>query len=84
MPYIKKSLRSRYDKSLSTLPVIASKGGLEYCVFKLFLNYMSDIDWKYKNLHDAVYAIIHAGEEARRRFLDVREDEALKKNGDIK
>ncbi len=83
MPYIQQSLRVRYDKTLNDLRVITSKGALEYCVFKLFLNYMKDVDWNYKNLHDAVYAIIHAGEEAKRRFLDVREDVALGKNGDI-
>ncbi len=83
MPYINKSLRGRYDKVLNELPVITQKGALEYCVFKLFLNYMSDIEWKYGDLHDAIYAIIHAGEEAKRRFLDIREDIALGKNGDI-
>ncbi len=83
MPYIPQSLRVRYDITLNDLPVITGKGSLEYCVFKLFLNYMKDVEWNYKNLHDAVYGIIHAGEEAKRRFLDVREDEALGKNGDI-
>ncbi len=83
MPYIKPISRCRYDKILNELPVITHKGSLEYCVFKLFLNYMSDVEWNYKNLHDAVYAIIHAGEETKRRFLDTKEDESLKKNGDI-
>ncbi len=83
MPYIKQSLRDRYDKPLNKMPVITSKGALEYCVFKLFLNYMSDITYNYANLHNAIYAIIHAGEEAKRRFLDKKEDIALGKNGDI-
>ncbi len=84
MPYIKPISRCRYDKILNELPFITNKGALEYCVFKLFLHYMKDIDRSYKNLHDAVYAIIHAGEETKRRFLDTKENESLKKNGDIK
>ncbi len=83
MPYIKQILRCRYDKVLNELPVISGKGALEYCVLKLFFNYMSDVTWSYKSLHDAVYAIIHAGEEAKRRFLDIKEDESITKNGDI-
>ncbi len=44
---------------------------------------MSDVKWNYRSLHDAVYAIIHAGEEVKRRYLDVEEDRAIKRNGDI-
>lgn len=37
----------------------------------------------YDNLHDTVYAAIHAGEEYKRRYLDPREDGAKERNGDI-
>ncbi len=83
MPYIKPYEREEYDKVLDNLIYIWNKGSLEYCVFKLFKIYMKFKPINYANLHDAVYAIIHVGEEIKRRFLDRREDYARKENGDI-
>jgi hypothetical protein len=84
MPYIKKELRGCYDVIIDNLPDIQTKGELEYCVFKLIKKYMSAREYKYSNLHNAVYAAIHASEEFKRRFLDSREDQAIIENGDIK
>jgi len=83
MPYIKKELRGHYDVIIDNLPKIDSKGDLEYCIFKLMNKYMSNREYRYSNLHDAVYAAIHAGEEFKRRFLDPRENQAIMENGDI-
>jgi len=83
MPYIKKSERDVFDEVLNRMPILTAKGQLEYCIFKLMLQYMEERLANYSNLHDCTYAAIHAGEEFRRRFLDRREDDARIDNGDV-
>jgi hypothetical protein len=83
MPYIKKEERSKFDVVLNELPPITIKGELEYCIYKLMQRYMIGKVPSYTNLHDATYASQHCADEFRRRFLDKREDEAIKVNGDI-
>ena len=98
MPYIEPPDRQRLDNVLDSLSdpinriysdyykndvIFRNKGELEYCLFKLMKLYMSDRIASYCSLHSCVYAVIHAGEEFRRRFLDKREDEARQENGDI-
>lgn len=83
MPYIKKSDRTRYDIVLDQIGSIDGKGELEYCIFKLMRRYMCDKEERYSTLHDAAYAAAHCSDEFRRRFLDVREDDARHENGDI-
>ncbi len=84
MPYIKKEDREPYDEVLDELlPSIFTKGELEYCVTKLMWRYMATRMWSYSDLHDAVYATIHAADEFRRRHLDKREDFAIEANGDV-
>lgn len=79
MPYIKEHLR----KDTLIPDRIPTKGELEYYIFLLMRIYMKDKDYNYTNLHDTVYSAMHCADEFRRRFLDKREDIALKKNGDI-
>lgn len=81
MPYIKD--REQYDRILNQFGIIPTKGDLEYCVFKLMKIFMKSKDYRYSTLHDCVYAIIHCGHEFERRFLDKREDQAIRENGDI-
>ena len=83
MPYIKTDYRPHYDEILKKIEMIGTKGELEYCVFKLMLKYMSQRPYKYTELHDTTYAVMHCADEFRRRFLDKREDEAMQENGDI-
>ena len=83
MPYIAKNKRELYDIALCDMPLIESKGELEYCVFKLMKRYMADKEMRYSTLHDCVYAVAHSSDEFRRRFLDKREEDAIAKNGDI-
>lgn len=83
MPYIVKEKRDIYDQVLNQLRIIETKGDLEYCIFKLLKIYMTNKTVNYSNLHDTVYAAIHAGHEYERRYLDVRENQAMGKNGDI-
>jgi hypothetical protein len=82
MPYISENDREQF-KYLDKIFKIENKGMLEYCIFKLLKIYMKDKTVCYYTLHDATYAAIHAGEEFKRRYLDKREDEAIKINGDI-
>lgn len=83
MPYITQPKRFKYKRTLESIGFIDSKGELEYCIFKLMKIYMQNKEVNYSNLHDTVYSAIHCGDEFKRRFLDKREDEALKKNGEI-
>ena len=83
MPYIPESERLVYDWTLEEFANIPNKGHLEYIIFTIMKLYMKDKKWTYCNLHDTVYAVQHCADEYRRRFLDVREDEARERNGDI-
>jgi hypothetical protein len=86
MPYISKQDRQKYetiDKAISLTPEITRKGDLEYLVFKLMVKFMATREKRYSTLHDTVYAVAHASDEYRRRYLDNRENEAIILNGDI-
>jgi len=83
MPYIEKSQRRKYNILLDHIYEIETKGDLEYCIFKLQKIYMKTRKFKYSNLHDTVYAAQHCSDEFRRRYLDKRENEARKNNGDV-
>lgn len=83
MPYIKKTSRDRFVNALLRVPLMTSKGELEFCVYYLMVLYMKVRKQCYSDLHDTVYAVHHAADEYRRRHLDKREDAARKANGDI-
>lgn len=85
MPYIKKEDRDKYNEVSYEIinHKIETKGDLEYLVFLLMKQYMSNREMRYSTLHDCVYAVAHASDEFRRRYLDKREDEAKEANGDI-
>ena len=83
MPYIKSEDRVKFDKVLDRMPVINTKGELEYCIFRLMNIYMKDKERRYSTLHDTVYAAQHCSDEYRRRFLDKREEQAIWENGDV-
>ena len=83
MPYIKQKNRGKYNLILDNLPEIETKGDLEYCVYKLMKKFMKTRELRYTPLHSCIYAVIHAGQEFKRRYLDKRENEAIKTNGDI-
>jgi hypothetical protein len=87
MPYIKSEDRAKYqsvDKAIAQLDEITTKGDLEFLVFRLMVKFMATREKRYSTLHDTVYAVAHASDEYRRRFLDAREDDARIVNGDIK
>lgn len=83
MPYIAKQDRNKYREILDQIQKIDTKGDLEYCIYFLMKRYMKDKEFRYSTLHDTVYAAIHCGDEYRRRNLDIRENAAMEKNGDI-
>jgi hypothetical protein len=83
MPYIAKPDRPQYADILKQLPDLKTKGDLEFCLFYLLLKYMKNREYKYTQLHEAVYAAQHCADEFRRRFLDHREDTAILQNGDV-
>jgi len=83
MPYIDPKDRPKFRDVLNKMPIMKTKGELEYCIFVLMRQYMSELPIKYSNLHDTVYAAQHCADEFRRRFLDDREDAARASNGDI-
>ena len=83
MPYIKSENRATIKSVLELMPILKTKGELEYAIFYLMKHYMKQRDYRYTELHDCVYASMHCADEFRRRFLDKREDEAREKNGDV-
>lgn len=85
MPYIDQNQRQKYSDIVYDISniEIETKGDLEYLVFVLMKKFMSTREQRYSTLHEVVYAVIHAGEEYRRRYLDKREDTARETNGDI-
>ena len=83
MPYIKDKDREFYDSILNQIDDIETKGDLEYCICSLMNIFIESRSWCYSDLHDCVYATQHCADEFRRRFLDEREDEARKANGDV-
>lgn len=86
MPYVDKISRAKYKeiiKAIAFTDKIETKGDLEYLVFVLMLRFMETREKRYSTLHDVTYAVQHCADEYRRRFLDKREDEAMKVNGDI-
>jgi len=85
VPYIDQKQREKYDEILEAFfqVEIETKGDLEYCIFSLMKRYMDTRKTRYSTLHDCAYAAQHCADEFRRRFLDKREDEAIKKNGDV-
>jgi hypothetical protein len=86
MPYVSQKDREKYHsvkQSIDDLPLIETKGDLEYLVFVLMKKFMTSREFRYSTLHDVVYAVHHAAHEYERRNLDKREDEAREANGDI-
>ncbi len=83
MPYITKNNRKKFEYYLNNFPEFEGKGELEYVVFSLMRRYMRERAHRYSILHDVVYAVQHCADEFRRRFLDERENEARKINGDV-
>lgn len=85
-PYIKKEDRDKYKNvvlQIANLPEITTGGDMEYLIAILQKKFMSTRQQRYTDLHLCTYATIHAGDEFRRRYLDVRESNAKKTNGDI-
>ena len=85
MPYIDPIFREKYGDVIYDLSniEITNKGELEFILFSILKVYMKNRKFCYSELHDTVYACQHVADEYRRRYLDVRENEALSKNGDI-
>jgi len=83
MPYIKEKDREKFQKALDEIPEFKNKGELEYVVFALMKKYMKKREYRYSILHDVTYAVAHCSDEFRRRYLDKRETQARKSNGDI-
>lgn len=82
MPHIAESERGKYKIVIDNLPIIETKGDLEYCVFRIMKKFMSTRKICYTNLHDSVYGVIHSAEEYKRLYLDKREELAIAKNGE--
>ena len=82
MPYVDENSRCLYE-ILNEFPDLETKGDLEYCITFLMKVFMRSRQWRFSDLHDAVYAAQHCADEFRRRALDVREDEAIEINGDV-
>jgi hypothetical protein len=85
MPYIIQEKRKKFAYVLNELNNITfeNKGELEYILYAILKEYMKNRKFCYTELHDTVYGCQHVSDEFRRNYLDVRENEAKEKNGDI-
>lgn len=85
MPYVNQEQRDKYKRVIDSIDdiVLETKGDLEYIIFYLMKRFMATRVVKYTTLHEVVYAAMHCADEFRRRYLDKREDAALKENGDV-
>lgn len=83
MPYIKQEERPVFQDFAWKCPALVNKGQLEYLITLLMINFMNSREHTYSNLHDCIYAVIHAAEEFKRTQLDPHEHEAELRNGSI-
>jgi len=74
------STRNALIAELSSLDCV--KGDLAYVVYLAMATYMRHRKHCYAELHDTVYAVNHSAHEFERQHLDIREDEAIKENGE--
>jgi hypothetical protein len=83
-PYIPKHNRLEMECALQEVAAkIVTKGDLCYAIYSLGLRYIQDRTKRYTIISDACSAMSDAEHELRRRVLDIYEDTAIQKNGDI-
>ena len=93
MPYIKKGARVRLNFYISEVvnqlkfvqPDVLKRPGLtNYVVTRIVTRTLKPEDgWSYHSISRAIAVLNDAATEMRRRLMDVREDDAIKENGDI-
>lgn len=80
MPHIEQGNRPQFS-AIEKLPLMETKGDLEYCVARLMVRYMRLRERRYSTLHDCCKAVEHCAHEFERLYLDKREDQAIASNG---
>lgn len=90
MPYIKKTDREKYERSLDSLvrhlpeDITTLAGEFNYVVSSLAKRYINKHGEKYARYQALLGAMDLAKMEVYRRFVLPYEDECIRKNGDIK
>jgi len=92
MPYIKPDKRKHPDMVRATRAIakavesgaIDCRGDMNYIYFSMARKYLEKKGYTYHFISDAKTAARDSADEINRRFMDVREDEAIEIYGDVK
>ncbi len=93
MPYIKRGARVRLNLYISEVvnqlklvqpDLLKRPGPTNYVVTRIVARALKPDDgWSYHSISRAIAVLNDAATEMRRRLMDVRENDAIKENGDI-
>jgi len=84
MPYIEEKERERFDAALVNAGRnVFAKGELTYCIYKLGVEVMKDIDVGYANLSMIRSAMMDAADEWWYQKIRPYENKKKKENGEV-
>ena len=84
MPYIEEKERERFDAALVNAGRnVFAKGELTYCIYKLGVEVMKDLDVSYSNLSMVRSAMMDAADEWLFEKIRPYEKRKKKENGDV-
>ncbi len=93
MPYIKKYDRANLNSYINEVvyqlkwmqpDILKRPGPTNYVITRVVARALKPDDgWSYHSISRAIAVLNDAATEMRRRLMDVREDDAIKENGDI-
>ena len=93
MPYIKPDDRAKLNFYMEEVvrqlewvepDIFKRTGTTNYVITRIVTRALKPADgWSYSSISRAIAVLTDAATEMRRRLMDVREDYAIKKNGDI-
>jgi hypothetical protein len=94
MPYIKQEKREDYEQEIQKIVkklvnsddgYNSAKGELNYIIYSIVLRYLDEKGMRYHRINDFVGGVLSCcQQELYRRLAAPYEDEAIKKNGDVK
>jgi len=82
MPYILKKDRIKLEDALQKI-IPENAGEINYCIFKIALNYIKSKGLSYQTLNDLEGALSNCSKEIYRRISTHYEDLKIVENGDI-
>ena len=83
MPYIKQKDRTKFTKSLESLPAFTTAGDLNYILTKICKSYANDNGESYRTYNDIIGALECCKIEFYRRTISPYEGIKIAENGDV-